>query len=567
MRRAVFWRLAIIPLAIVCIYLWVRNHNYISTIGSIASGVSESNYAELPNLLKNIPGTKIIFSAKNYDSLRGNEKVTRIYRMQNKVYADLNFADANKDSNRENRSVKLTLSLGRVNLTDTALFTSIQVKGDIIGHGHQRSAAQIELVDINDKIMTGPRIPLAQNETPLTLRPTVIDPIPMGSFQDNFDISRVKNIVIRFIIGKYPDKTNIPANGKLILTDIIEITNLSLAKKMFKPPDLNSVTRDNFNLEYELRKIKWRTEKYDFFTGVDYPWNNYGWDVGRNPYGSPENDGWSANESKLFDNLVLLKKSGIEVVRIYIFFDLRTGLEYKDGRLVGFDKYVGKDIEALFRTAGRAGVKIIPVLFDFGIADGQGGQKVGEHPELIFYQEKNNFLINLVRPLLKEMDHWNDEYGQPVFALELMNEPENMPILLVPEYFQSLKLWLKNLITIIHRETKFKVTLGSHNIVDMQRWWPDLKIDIWQFHFYKYMAQELDWRPQNLKRENIKLPGLIFCGELEPYDIKNNLDLIKANGYNGVLFWSWNSDDGFKLSSEQIKEISEWVETNQKEVR
>ncbi len=63
------------------------------------------------------------------------------------------------------------------------------------------------------------------------------------------------------------------------------------------------------------------------------------------------------------------------------------------------------------------------------------------------------------------------------------------------------------------------------------------------------------------------MPGLVFCGELEPYDIKSNLDTIKANGYGGVLFWSWNTNDGFKLSPEQINEISDWVKDNQKEVK
>ena len=56
------------------------------------------------------------------------------------------------------------------------------------------------------------------------------------------------------------------------------------------------------------------------------------------------------------------------------------------------------------------------------------------------------------------MDTWNSQYGEPVFAVELMNEPENMPALLVPNYYQSLSVWFKDLANIIHNETKFKVT-------------------------------------------------------------------------------------------------------------
>lgn len=562
--RPVFWRLGFFIFIVGAGFFWIKNNDYIIALSSIASeGVSESNYKELPALIKNLPGTKIIFSAKNYRSLYGNERVKKIYKSQGGVSVDLRFVD--KDDDAEKRSAKVTLGLGETDLTNTILFTKVQIRGEIVGKGHQKSRIQLELTDINNKRMMGPKIPANIGENYLILRPTTAEPIPTGSFQDNFDLTKVQSITIRFIVGRYPDEIKLPANGKLIFSEILEVTNLSLASKFFKKPDLNNLTKSGWNLEYELRKLKWKAEKNNFFVGVNYPWNNYGWDVGKNPYGLPENSGWSVNESKLTNDFQLLKRAGIEVVRIYIFFDLRTGLEYKDGHLVSFDKYVKNDIEAIFRAAGKSDIKIIPVLFDFGIADGQDG--LGEHPELFFSPEKANFLVNIVRPLLIEMNQWNDKYGKPVFAIELMNEPDNMAMLLIPGHFESLKIWFRDLINIVHQETSFKITLGSHSIVDMQRWWSDLEIDIWQFHFYKYMFKEHEWWPQNLKREKIKMPGLIFCGELEPYDIKKNIDMIKANGYDGVLFWSWNTNDGFKLSPEQINEASEWIDNNKKEVR
>lgn len=547
-------------------YLWFQNHNYlaaIQTAQSIATkGFDESKYSELLNLIKSLPGTKAIFTANHYNSLYGNDKVKKIYRTGNRVNVDLKFTD--KEDDAEKRSAKITLNLDEVDLSNTILFTSVQIRGDIVSQGHQKSRVQFELTDANNKKMMGPKIPITSTETPLILRPTVTEPIPTGSFQDNFDLTKVKSLTIRFIIGRYPDQIKISVSGKLTFSEIYKVTNLDLISKAFRMPDLTRITGDTWNLEYELRKLKWKTERNYFFVGINYPWNNYGWDIGKNPYGLPENSGWSANEDKLVLNLQLLKKAGIDVVRIYIFFDLRTGLEYKQGHLIGFDQYVKRDIETMFRAAGKSGIKLIPVLFDFGIAD---GQSPGEHSELIFSPEKGNFLVNIVRPLLVEMNQWNNKYEKPVFAVEIMNEPDNMAMLLIPGYFDSLKIWFKDLTNIIHQETSFKVTLGSHSIVDMQRWWSDLKIDIWQFHFYKYMSKEHEWWPQNLKREKIKMLGLVFCGELEPYDIKNNLDAIKSNGYGGVLFWSWNTNDGFKLSSEQINEISDWITSNQKEVK
>lgn len=563
------WRLAILAILVlilpVVLCLWVKNHNYlaaISTAQSIATdGITESKYGELPNLMKSLPGTRAIFTPNYYGALYGNERVKRIYLAQNKVNVDLRFTE--KEDDAEKRSANIILNLGKANLSGIILFTSVKVVGNIIGQGHQKSRVQFELTDINNKKMMGPKIPVTLTETPLILRPSITEPIPTGSFQDNFDLTRVKSLTIRFIIGRYPDEIKIPASGKLIFSEILKITNLDFVSRAFPKPSLDRLTEDTLNIEYGLRKLGWKMEKNNFFVGVNYPWNNYGWDIGKNPYGLPENSGWSANEDKLTHNFQLLKEAGINIVRIYIFFDLRTGLEYKNGRLTGFDQYVRKDIESLFKIAGKSGMKIIPVLFDFGIADGQGPS---EHPELIFQQNKVYFLANMVRPLLTEMDRWNTRYGHPVFAIELMNEPDNMAMLLIPGYFDSLKTWFKDLINIIHQETNFRVTLGSHSIVDMQRWWSDLQVDAWQFHFYKYMSQEHEWWPQNLKREKIKMPGIMFCGELEPYDITNNLDTLKANGYNGVLFWNWNTNDGFKLTPEQGNEIFEWVK-KQKEVK
>ena len=215
------------------------------------------------------------------------------------------------------------------------------------------------------------------------------------------------------------------------------------------------------------------------------------------------------------------------------------------------------------KIAGETGIKLNLVLFDFGIADGQGGTSGGEHPELIFSSEKHNFLTNIMLLLLKDLEKWDKQYGNPIFALELMNEPENMAALVVPGYFQSLKSWFRDLANIIHNETSFKVTLGSHSIVDMQRWWNDIDIDIWQFHFYKYMFYEHEKWPHNLKRDEIKLPGMIFAGEIQPYDIKKNIEILRENGYNGILPWAFNTNDGYGLrGKKEMDDFINWIDKN-----
>lgn len=569
--RKVVWRLVLFAVVISIFCFWVKNRRYINTLKSIASeGITATNYSDLSGLIKILPGTKVIMSSKNYSSLYGNSAVNSISSDSHKIYVNLNFTE--KSDEIETKSGTITLNMKpEINLSNTILFASFKVHGKITGQGYHRSRIQLEIYDINGKAMYGPIIPIVTDgkETPLVLRPTISEPIPLGSSHDNFDLTRVKRIAIRFIRGRYPEGISLPANGRISFDGLYSLPDTGIVVNLFKKPDFQRTTRDSINPEYELRKLLWKIRNDKFFVGLNYPWKNYGWDVGKNPYGEPENSGWSANEEKLRKDFILFKESGITVVRIYLFFDLRAGLEYRDGKLYGFDKYVWKDIETLFKVAGETEIKIVPVLFDFGIADGRGKDTdVGEHPELIFSPEKQGFLIHLLMPLLKQMEKWDKKYGEPVFALELMNEPENMSALLIPGYFASLKAWLQDLTVIIHNETSFKVTLGSHSIVDMQKWWNDLKIDVWQFHFYKYMRDQHEKWPLNLKREDIEIPGPIFCGELEAYDPENNLTTIKQNGYNGVLFWSWNSEDGLKLKeTEKMDKIFEWIKLNQKGVK
>lgn len=574
MALRVLWIISLFTVIILGLGVY-KNYYYFTTELKNSDKISLLNYHELPKLVESWPGTeKLISERANRHELHGNEPVKRVQFSKNKLTASLFFARPDTEDNADKRSAVITyepLTFERfpahIVLKDSVLFAVVRPRGNIIGNGYQRSRVQLELVDGNGKVMKGPKVHLSTSGEPtyLILRPTVEEPIPTGSTMEGFDPNNVRRINIRFIAGRYPDGlSHFPVQGELSIDNIYLIKNIKPIVNFFGQPSLERVTRDNINLSYKLRKYKWDSEETPFFVGINYPWNNYGWDLGRNPYGEPANSGWSANEKKLREDFTYLKSAGVEPVRIYFFFDLRTGLHYTDGKLTGFDTYVRKDIEAVIRIAGATGIKIIPVLFDFGIADGNGNG-VGEHPELIFSSDKHNFLINVMRPLLQDIEKWNNHYGKPIFALELMNEPENMAALIIPGYFQSLKNWLQDLANIIHNETSLKVTLGSHSIVDMQRWWDGIDIDIWQFHFYKYMFYEHEKWPQSLKRKEIKIPGVIFSGEMQPFDIVANIETIKNNGYGGILFWSFNANDGFRMrETPQIEELVNWLKENKK---
>lgn len=525
-------------------------------------------------------GTKDLVPIENHKYFKGSDKIKRISDENGQIVVNLNFQDP--ENNFEKRSATLTYTFPQaLDLKDKLIFTKATLRGNIVGKGHQRSRMAMEIIDIKGKKLRGPRIPFPESNPQIYLgaRITSNEPIPLGSVQIGFDPTQIKKIILRFIIARN-DAIRLPAHGKIYIDPVQAIDSKNLTS-IFGAPDSNRITRNNLPLGYRINKLRWENEYKDrkFFVGINYPWGNYGWDVGKNPWGSPENSGWSSREEKLREDFTYLKLVGFDLVRIYLLCDLRTGLEYTNNNLTGFDKYVRPDTETLIRVAGEVGVMLDLVWFDFGIADGisqitkRNGKeiKIGEHPELIFSsKDKFNFLKNLMIPLFRDVEKWNNMYGRPIYAIELMNEPENMVALIMPEYYQSLKTWFQDLTNIIHNETSLKVTLGSASIVDMQRFWNDVQIDIWQFHFYKYMLAEHEQWPQTLKREGIKFPGIIFAGEFDPYDIEANINMIKDQGYDGIAFWSFNANDGHMLKdSPELKAISEWIkkfkETQSKE--
>ena len=74
------------------------------------------------------------------------------------------------------------------------------------------------------------------------------------------------------------------------------------------------------------------------------------------------------------------------------------------------------------------------------------------------------------------------------------------------------------------------------------------------------MEYEHDFWPQNLKREDIKIDGTIFAGEMQPYNINKNIEALRENGYSGILFWAFNTSDGYGLRGKtEMKQIIDYI--------
>jgi len=284
-------------------------------------------------------------------------------------------------------------------------------------------------------------------------------------------------------------------------------------------------------------------------SGVNLPWCNYGWDCGRNPWGG-EHGGFSSALTCIEEDFRFLAEHGVRVARVFIFTDLRSGIIFDNGGMpMRFDSFVNADFEALLRAARKYGLRLIPVLFDYLLADGvafENGIPVGEHPDVISNPIKRAALITIFRPFIRR-------YGldSAIDMFEVMNEPEFVSAV----SRSALEAFIRDFIAMIKEEAPGRdVTVGARNRDDVSSW-QFVGVTVHQFHYYDFM----EWQfPFDVQRSVIPVQGPVLIGEAQPTDIQEKMTLAWWNGYRGILFWSMNADYNFQLVADKYKA---WVDS------
>jgi len=279
------------------------------------------------------------------------------------------------------------------------------------------------------------------------------------------------------------------------------------------------------------------TDDFQRHSGANLPWINYGWDLGRNPWGGAPG-GFSSNVANLNEDFRFLSGHGVGLVRVFLFCDLRSGVLFGDDLL--FDDHVYPDMDALAAAADRYHLLLLPVLFDYLLADGvsrEGGTAVGEHPELLTTDRDK--LISLMSEFLAR-------YGQNprIYAWEIMNEPE-----WITRVSQAdLATFVAEMAAAIHGNTSQLATLGSKNLASCGLW-TGLGLDLYQSHHYDSMGTNLPAVFPPVSGLDLDQP--VIVGELQPTLVSDKLGVIQQNGYVGALFWSLNSDYDFAAVADE----------------
>ncbi|MBL7072250.1 MAG: hypothetical protein ISS33_00560, partial [Candidatus Omnitrophica bacterium] len=288
--------------------------------------------------------------------------------------------------------------------------------------------------------------------------------------------------------------------------------------------------------------LKKRVPSDGFIKGVNLPWIHYGYDMGMRTE-TGDYDGYSKNLNELYGKM---DKHKGDCVRLFLFADLRVGVDFDaSGNPVKFTDRVYEDMNALLDCASALGIKLIPVLFDYMIADGVSGPGFGEHPDVITDPAKRGLLVNLFKEFIQEFgDH------ESIYAWDIMNEPECSNINIA-----DLQNFVTAFTTMIHTETsKAKVTVGSLDKESMQDHWIDVGLDIYQFHYYDKMGS-----PEEYLTSIQDLGKPVIAGEIGATNVADKLSVLRQNGYDGGLFWQdEQAGDEFTISEEEYEVIDNW---------
>lgn len=276
-----------------------------------------------------------------------------------------------------------------------------------------------------------------------------------------------------------------------------------------------------------------------FIVGANLPWLTYGLDFGANAWQPDGGIARPENLARLDVAFRQLANANIRHIRWFLLCDGRAGIECdQQGRPVGPDGCLFRDLDAALEIARRHGLQVMFVLLDFhwcaNASDLRGVQMGGRSNLLASRGGRSALLETVIGPLM-------ERYGREpsIFAWDIFNEPEWIRTLTRDE----LRGFLVDAIALARSCARQPITIGSAGL-RWRRRYDDLDLDFHQVHWYDTLKRQ---PPLTTPVDQLGYDRPVVLGEfptkgssLPPDRI---IEMARAAGYSGAFYWSLLAGD------------------------
>jgi len=339
----------------------------------------------------------------------------------------------------------------------------------------------------------------------------------------------------------------------------------------------------------EAQRINFQNQDI-FVSGVNMPWNEFGWDFGNHHLWGNGYD--STYFEQAFQELEI---SGINTVRMWVHCDGRANPNFdKNGFVTGLDDNFLDELNDFLHRAQQHHILVILTLWSHDMLENEienAGEFAGMHQELITDDAKlQSYLDFALTPMVQALSHHCN-----LLAYEIISEPEwCFPIIGVASTSQlvnstHMQRFVAKCIQVIRANSSQYVTVGSaypcgNDYAQNKNYWHETEfealgfncnevyLDFYSFHYFEWMGDDDDVFQHHSDNWDMNKPILI--AESATYSsektmlktAKTQLQHVFEKQYAGVLFWSYNAQDEYSSWSDFKNEVTDFNIDNANEV-
>jgi hypothetical protein len=300
-----------------------------------------------------------------------------------------------------------------------------------------------------------------------------------------------------------------------------------------------------------------------FLVGVNLPWIRYGGDFGANAWHPAGGVHLPERQVELETACARMADAGMDLVRWFVLADGRAGLvERADGRIVGIDDHVRRDLEAALAILDRYKLRAICALTDYTLcapARVVAGVRTGGRRHLVARPaDRDGFMAHVVEPLVASAGA-----SDVVYAWDVINEPEWVTWREGTRKFWravspgTMRGFVAAVVDRIHAAgARATVGLASTRGLDLVR---GLGLDLYQVHWYDHVIGRAALK-QGVAAYELDAPLLLgeFPSHGSACSVAEVLGLAREAGYCGALGWSLLASDDFSAGGAGVDESAAW---------